>query len=126
MVLPRSHDINPTLKGVRDGPPVFLVPGKSRDLFAVVSLDSPLFAATIAKTVATGAPSLSGQLGFCPPNLTRLYKESPDSIESTCQRHGGPTHLKRIVTEAGRGVADSLREFLTMIAAEAAKRAIWG
>jgi hypothetical protein len=66
-------------------------------------------------------------LGFFLSELAALYNESLwDSIEGASQTHRGPTHLKRIVIETGKGVAEALREILVMIAGEAAKRAIWG
>jgi hypothetical protein len=106
---------------------VFVLPGKSSIPSALVRLHSPLFAATVAKTVATGAPFMWGQLIFYPAELAPPHKESLcESIKGACQEHGGPTHLKRIVTEVGKGVAESLRALLVTIAAEAAKRAIWG
>ena len=126
-MLPRSHDINPTLKGVRGGPQVFVLPAKSRIPSARVRLHSPLFAATVAKTVAIGAPFMWGRLVLFPAEPAPLYKELLwDSVDGASHKSTGPVHLKRIVKEAGKGIAESLRELLVMIAAEAAKRAIWG
>ncbi len=61
-----NNDINPSVKGVRGCPLAFVFSGKSRESAAVVRLHSPLFAATVAKTVAIGTPSLFGQWVFYP------------------------------------------------------------
>jgi len=129
-----NNDINPSVKGVRGCPLAFVFSGKSRESAAVVRLYSPLFAATVAKTVAIGTPSLFGQWVFYPAEVAPLYlaplyplwKEWPkERSEGAPQKPGGRAHLKRIVTEAGKGVVESLLELLVLVAAEAAKRAIW-
>jgi len=123
-----TNDINPTLKGTRGGPLLFVLPGESRESTALVRDYSLL----IAPTVATRAPLIWGQSGFVTTvfaalYMAPLYKEAlrgtPDGAP---QKHGGFPHLKRIVTEAGKGVAEALRDLLTIIASEAVKRAIWG
>jgi len=129
-----NNDINPSVKGVRACPLAFVVSGKSTESAAVVRLYSSLFAATVAKTVAVGTPSLFGQWVFYPAEVAPLYlaplyplrKEWPkERAEGARQKPGGRAHLKQIVIEAGKEVAESLLEFLVLVTAEAAKRAIW-
>jgi len=122
-----NNDINPSVKGVRGCPLAFVFSGKSRESAAVVRLHSPLFAATVAKTVATGDLSVRSRLILYPAKLAPLNMEwSRERTVGAPQKPGGRAHLKRIVTEAGKGVVESLQEFVILIAAEAAKRAIWG
>lgn len=122
-----NNDINPSVKRVRGCPLAFVVSGKSRESAAVVRLHSPLFAATVAKTVATGDLSVRSRLILYPATLAPLNMEwSREHTVGAPQKPGGRAHLKRIVTEAGKGVVESLQEFVILIAAEAAKRAIWG
>jgi len=122
-----NNDINPSVKGVRGRPLAFVFSGKSRGSAAVVRLHSPLFAATVAKTVATGDLSVRSRLILYPATLVPLNMEwSRERTVGAPQKLGGRAHLKRIVTEAGKGVVESLQEFVILIAAEAAKRAIWG
>jgi len=129
-----NNDINPSVKGVRGCPLAFVFSGKSRESAAVVRLHSPLFAATVAKTVATGTPCLFGQWVFYPAEVAPLYlaplyplwKEWPkERAEGPRQKPGDRAHLKQILIEAAKEVAESLLELLVLVAAEAAKRAIW-
>jgi hypothetical protein len=100
-----DHDINPTVKSVPGGPPVFVFPGKSRDSAALVRRRSLVFAPTGAKTVAIGTPSTYAQFGFCPISIGHLCEEAlPDSIEEPEQKHRASTGLKQIATEAGKEV----------------------
>jgi len=122
-----NNDINPSVKGVRGCPLAFVFSGKSRESAAAVRLHSPLFAATVAKTVATGDLSVRSRLILYPAKLAPLNMErSRERTVGAPQKPGGRAHLKRIVTEAGKGVVESLQEFVILVAAEAAKRAIWG
>lgn len=49
-----------------------------------------------------------------------------EQAEGARQKQGGRALVKQIVTEAKKGVAESLQELLVLIAAEVAKREIWG
>jgi len=49
-----------------------------------------------------------------------------ENCEGTGQRHGVSTQLKHLAAEAGKEVAEALRDIVVMIAGEAAKRAFWG
>jgi len=67
------------------------------------------------------------QLILYPAKLAPLNTEwSRERTVGAPQKPGGRAHLKRIVTEAGKGMVESLQEFVILIAVEAAKRAIWG
>jgi hypothetical protein len=70
---------------------------------------------------------MDAQFGLCPIDIGPSYKEAVrERIEGTGQRHRGPTRFKYLAAEAGKEVAEALRDMVVMIAGEAAKRAIWG
>lgn len=106
---------------------MFVFPSNSGKNAAAVRGRPLVFAPTVAKTVAIGSPFVDGRLVLCPLVIEPLYKDSPEgSCDGTEQRHRIPAHLKHLAAEAGKEVAEALRDIIVMVAGEAAKRAIWG
>ena len=59
--------------------------------------------------------------------IGRDYKEGLlEWNDGSAERHDVPTRLKHLAAEAGKDVAEALRDILVMVAGEAVKRAIWG
>lgn len=112
---------------------MFVFAGESGKSTALVRRGSPIFAPTVAKTVATGTLSVHGQLSLCPILIAPTYVFNPlhkgtvhGSIERPRQEHGVPMRFKEAATELGKDVVEALRDIVVMVAGEAAKRAIWG
>jgi len=106
---------------------MFVFPSKLGKNAALVRGCSPIFAPTVAKTVAILATSVDGQVGLYTLGIVPVYKEGqPESSHRSAERHDVPTRLKHRAAEAGKEVAEALRDIAVMVAGEAAKRAIWG
>jgi len=122
-----NNDINPTLKVVRGGSPMFVLAGESGESAALVRGCSPVFAPTVAKTVAISGLSAGGHFVLCPICVALLHMDAIQEImETPGQRHKARTRFTHIAAEVGKELAEALRDIVVMVAGEAAKRAIWG
>jgi len=68
-----NNDINPTLNDVPGRPPMFVFPSQSGESAALVRGCSPVFAPTVAKTVAIFGPLADREFGLYPLWIGPLY-----------------------------------------------------
>ena len=106
---------------------MFVFPGKSGESAALVRRSPLVFAPTVAKTVAIIGPLADREFGLYSLWIGPLYKEAMlETSESADQTHGGSARFKHLAAEAGKDVAEALRDIAVMVVGEAVKRAIWG
>jgi hypothetical protein len=70
---------------------------------------------------------VDGQFSLYLIGISLAYKEAlRESVAGTGHRLGVPARFKHLAAEAGKEVAEALRDNVVMIVGEAVKRAIWG
>jgi hypothetical protein len=84
----------------------------------------------LPKTVAISGLSASGYFGVSPIRIGLLYEAVYEAVqeivETPGRRQRARTSFTHMAAEAGKEVAEALRDVVVVVAGEAVKRAIWG